>query len=93
MGCAPRTWGTNLLERVPALKWVEQRITKGTYDGHTFLRWYRGRSLPALVRWNHFREAWVDDWDQGCEVLEEMFAEVSSNTACPQTQMIAVTQW
>ncbi|KAF4562951.1 hypothetical protein EYR40_007336 [Pleurotus pulmonarius] len=57
-----------LFEQIPTLEWVEQRFDP-SYNEHTCLRWYRGREFPALVQWDDWQHAWLDDWREGGEVL------------------------
>ncbi|KAF4598962.1 hypothetical protein EYR38_007375 [Pleurotus pulmonarius] len=59
---------SRLFEQIPSLEWVEQRF-EPIYNEHTCLRWYRGREFPALVQWDDWQHAWLDNWDSGCEVL------------------------
>ncbi|KDQ34236.1 hypothetical protein PLEOSDRAFT_175023 [Pleurotus ostreatus PC15] len=53
---------------IPTLEWVEQRFAP-TYNEHTCLRWYRDRACPALVQWDDWQHAWLDDWHEGGAVL------------------------
>ncbi|KAF7441400.1 hypothetical protein PC9H_001750 [Pleurotus ostreatus] len=53
---------------IPTLEWVEQRFAPA-YNEHTCLRWYRDRASPALVQWDDWQHAWLDDWHEGGAVL------------------------
>ncbi|KAG9224347.1 hypothetical protein CCMSSC00406_0007879 [Pleurotus cornucopiae] len=59
---------SRLFEQIPTLEWVEQRFDP-SYNEHTCLRWYRDREFPALVQWDDWQHAWLDDWHEGAEVL------------------------